>query len=382
MSKVYKLQIENDSPLKSINSFFAKLLSEKVVDSLLVPQEAPTGKTVIQTLVSAEEQVTDANPFAPLLLTNSATMIASLTVDKPKEKIGVVLRSCEIRAMIELAKIRQVNLDNLVIIGMDCLGTYELQTYQKIREKNVDTKTLTEAFLSKTAEAQANLLEGEELREACQGCKYPNPQNTDIAIRFLGCDVKKEIFIHISEENEQMKPEALGLVVQDDVSKWEKASESCREARTKVSDKIIEEVSAQIKDIKGLLEKLEGCRRCYNCRKECPICYCRECIFDSNTFEHTSLQYLNWAQKRGKIRMPTDTLLFHLTRLNHMVVSCVACGQCTSACPNNIPVAKIFKTIGSKVQKVFDYQPGKDIEEEIPQATFKEDEFKEVGETS
>jgi formate dehydrogenase subunit beta len=77
--------------------------------------------------------------------------------------------------------------------------------------------------------------------------------------------------------------------------------------------------------------------------------------------------------------MPTDTLLFHLTRLNHMVISCVACGQCTSACPNNISIAKIFKSIGSKVQGVFEYKPGENPDEEIPQAVFKEDELHEMG---
>jgi hypothetical protein len=31
------------------------------------------------------------------------------------------------------------------------------------------------------------------------------------------------------------------------------------------------------------------------------------------------------------------------------------------------------------VQKVFDYVPGRSLEEELPLATFKEDELKEVG---
>lgn len=62
-----------------------------------------------------------------------------------------------------------------------------------------------------------------------------------------------------------------------------------------------------------------------------------------------------------------------------MVISCVACGQCTSACPNNIPVAKFFKTTGSKVQALFDYKPGRSVDEENPQSTFKEDEFPAAG---
>ena len=77
--------------------------------------------------------------------------------------------------------------------------------------------------------------------------------------------------------------------------------------------------------------------------------------------------------------MPNDTLLFHLTRLNHMVVSCVGCGLCSEACPNDVPVARIFRLVGSRVQKTFDYVPGRSLEEELPLTTFKEAELEEVG---
>ena len=77
--------------------------------------------------------------------------------------------------------------------------------------------------------------------------------------------------------------------------------------------------------------------------------------------------------------MPNDTLLFHLTRLNHMVVACVGCGLCTEACPNNIPVADIFRLVGAQVQKLFDYVPGRSLDEELPLTTFKEEELPDIG---
>ena len=43
-----------------------------------------------------------------------------------QEKLGVVLRSCEIRALVELVKFQQAKLDNALIIGVDCLGTYKV----------------------------------------------------------------------------------------------------------------------------------------------------------------------------------------------------------------------------------------------------------------
>ena len=75
-----------------------------------------------------------------------------------------------------------------------------------------------------------------------------------------------------------------------------------------------------------------------------------------------------------------DTLLFQLTRMNHMSASCVSCGMCTSACPANIPVGSIFSAVGEQVQKVFEYVPGQDVAEALPLITFHPNEWTEVGE--
>jgi formate dehydrogenase subunit beta len=75
--------------------------------------------------------------------------------------------------------------------------------------------------------------------------------------------------------------------------------------------------------------------------------------------------------------MPSDTLLFQLTRMNHMVSSCVGCGMCESACPSDLSLTLMFRAVGEKVQALFDYLPGGSLEEELPVATFKEDEFPE-----
>jgi formate dehydrogenase subunit beta len=87
---------------------------------------------------------------------------------------------------------------------------------------------------------------------------------------------------------------------------------------------------------------------------------------------------LRKAGKKGLLRMPQDTLLFHITRLNHMVSSCVRCGMCEEACPNDLPVARLFCTEAEEVQKIFDYIAGKDPKAALPLATFKEKELEEI----
>jgi formate dehydrogenase subunit beta len=112
----------------------------------------------------------------------------------------------------------------------------------------------------------------------------------------------------------------------------------------------------------------------------CPICYCKTCLFKSPIFDHEPVQYMNWARRKGAYRLPSDTMLFHLTRLNHMVLSCIGCGVCTDACPADLPVAQVFRAMGQDVQLVFEYEPGRSVEEPLPLITFQEDEWTEVGE--
>ena len=130
------------------------------------------------------------------------------------------------------------------------------------------------------------------------------------------------------------------------------------------------------------MEKLSryvaACVNCYNCRVACPVCYCRECVFVTDVFEHEPLQYLGWARRKGALKMPTDTLFYHLTRLAHMSTACVGCGQCSNACPNNIPVMELFRTVAHRTQAAFDYRAGADVADKPPLTEFKEKEFENV----
>lgn len=98
----------------------------------------------------------------------------------------------------------------------------------------------------------------------------------------------------------------------------------------------------------------------------------------TDVFNHDPVQYLRWANRKGGIKMPTDTVFYHMTRIAHMSTSCVGCGQCTNACPNDIPVMELFRTVSYHTQKAFDYEAGRSIEEDIPLSVFHEDELSEV----
>lgn len=368
------LEVKDDLRV-TLTRLMCDLIEKDIVDVLLVPQVVPSGDNVVQTLVRDPDRLNGVDPLAPVLPVNAATLVADLTVTGFEGRLGVVLRSCEIRALIELTKLQQASLDNVIIIGIDCLGTYEVPDYARLaqeREGPVESRGLR-IFEDLRREVE----EGHPpLRTACRMCELPFPENAHLTIGFVGLEAGAGLLISAREE----WAAKLGLTATEIPPGRQEAIDRLVAERTTERDRIFAEFGEKVKDMPSLLAQFSTCIRCHNCMVACPICYCKQCIFRTDTFEHAPAQYRRWVERKGSIRMPTDTLLFQLTRLNHMVTSCVGCGMCESACPSHLPVATIFRTVGQKVQALFDYEPGRSLEDEIPLSTFREDELSYMGE--
>jgi len=280
------------------------------------------------------------------------------------------LRSCEWRALIELTKLQQADLSHLLAIGIDCLGTYEVTDYVAMRRAGLQPERIWEG--ARTGEPA--LLEGYPLRTACQMCEHPVPEGVHIRVGLIGLDYGRELLIESDEDLSLPWPCA-----KTSDSEREKSVATLRERRIATRERMLATWREEVRDIAQLVQAFSTCIRCHNCMVACPICYCKECIFRTPTFDHDSEQYFRWAERKGALRMPADTLLFHLTRLNHMATSCVGCGMCDSACPNHLPVATLFRAVAQRVQALFHYEAGRSLDEEIPLATFREDELQNLG---
>ncbi len=376
MSKSGTLEVKNNDPIETLGLFFRDLLEKEVVGALLIPKKLPSGDGYCQTLIRDPEMLVDVNPLAPTLPVQSARIISHLTIADPGCKVGAVLKSCEIRAVIELVKFLQVKLDKLVLIGVDCLGTYEPSDYAKMSRERGEGVSITGGLLKGAHEGRVEPQDGYDLRLACQICEYPSPQDADIIIGLFGHDTQKEIFIQLRDQLATELAEKGILETSEEGSpSRDQVIERLTEKGIRRRDEVFDAFRSGTKSLQGLMDALSTCIRCHNCMVACPICYCKECVFRTPTLEHKADQFLRWADRKGAVRMPTDTLLFHLIRLSHMVTSCIGCGLCDSACPNGLPVATLFRAVGNRVQGMFDYTPGRSVDEEPPVATFREDEL-------
>jgi formate dehydrogenase subunit beta len=369
------IPVENSAPLTAVRGFLKQLLEAEVVEALLVPMETPAG-SVTPALVADPDLLDAANPLAPVMGLNAAHVAGRVSIREPRGRIGVVLRPCELRALVELVKLKQASLDDILTIGIDCLGTYDVPVYTRM-QADADENDPLVALLA-TAQS-GELAPQEALRDACQMCEKPHVEEADVVLELFGTDLAAGIPVTLSDERAAAVAEKLALDPVDADGRRAEVVERVVAARVQVRDTRLGEMRQRLEQ-EGVEGVLAACVRCHNCMTVCPICYCKTCLFKSPVFDHEPMQYLNWARRKGGYRLPADTMLFHLTRLNHMVLSCVGCGMCTSDCPAELPVGRVFRAIGMQVQEAFDYVPGHSVEDPLPLVTFHEDEWSDIGE--
>ncbi len=373
MATTAKIEIRDGNPVSAIQDFLKMILAEDSIGAVLAPVHLPSGGTPMPTLVTDSDQLDMADPLAPAYPMNSGRMLARLTHGQAGTKIAAVLRSCEIRAFIELVKLNQASADEVLLISADCMGAFGNTDYGDFlgdREPMVATRD----FLSSYDGAG----EGQDVAKACKACEFPSAASADLVIGLAGADLGSYLPVRANTARGEALLNGLGLPDAGDMGANEKALEALVAARTEFRDKMFEETDKVTGSLNDLVNYLSGCINCYNCRVACPVCYCKECVFTTDVFEHKPWQYLNWAKQKGMLKMPTDTVFYHLTRLAHMSTACVGCGQCSNACPNDIPVMELFRTVAARTQAAFDYSPGINSNDPPPLSVFKEKEFPEV----
>jgi formate dehydrogenase subunit beta len=319
-------------------------------------------------------------PIMPISAARMASLITDRTLppNEAQKRVAVVMRPCELRAAVELAKLNQVRYDQLMTVGVDCVGTYEPYDFDRLPESpEAHLDNVLRAASTGCPDPPGDL----SYRHACTICETPVPWNADISIHTIGVDSKNHLLLEVADES---VAERLGLAAGADPSEHQAAtrtlSETRHQRRTEELDRFAEHLRAN-GGSPPMLEEFEQCQRCHNCTVACPICYCKECLFRTATFAHEPRRYFGWASRKGAARLPGDTIAFQLTRLTHVTTSCVGCGLCTSACPAHLPVDTVFQTVARETQGLFGYVPGRDIGEALPAASFRQNEFVTLGES-
>ena len=368
MDKVLKI---NKNVEKGIIDFLKYLLESNKINGVFTLRKLDQNN-VDYALITDVSELDNAVPFFPLMPANAGKMLSHFTLKKPINKpIVAIVRPCELRAFIELVKREQGSLENFLFISSSCGGVFPIKS---VEQDDFDK------YISNYWDTVKNADISTDIRPTCKACEYFTPYNADITVSLIGekkLDKECRIFLNTDKANQAVKGFD-GEISEEDFESSEISS--LLEKRKAEKKKLFDEIHIENLGLEGMVEVFGKCIGCHVCSRVCPICYCILCDFESATYDYIQTDYEKELHKKGGLRLPPDTIFFQIGRLTHMSFSCVGCGMCTDVCPVDIPVAAIFQKTGEETRQLFDYLPGKDVEETIPVMIFKEEEFTELGE--
>lgn len=246
-------------------------------------------------------------------------------VVKRNERMAIVAKGCDTRALLELIKEKQVIRDQIYIIGVPCEGMIDrVRVEAELRNQPIRTVEVREGtFLIIGKDFEKELDIKEFLYPSCQVCIRKNPVIYD---ELVGEEVEESVG--------KTYPDIESFEGLSDEKRWQYFS-----------------------------EEMSRCIRCYACRNACPLCYCTECFVDASN-----------PQWIGKSINESDTALFHIMRAFHLAGRCVECGACERACPLGIDIRKLNRKLSKDVHVLFNYKAGISLDEVAPLATYRPDD--------
>lgn len=293
--------------------------------------------------IDSIQDVKSLNPFTPLMPINTAKLIPDLVTKNSHQKVGALLRPCEMRTLIEMTKQDGLQIDDLLTISIDCLGTLPMDEYQWRVERKGSPKGLAQEALQFSR--QGGIVRY-RYRSACQVCISPEATRADINIGILGLPVRQQIFV--STKNTEVAavlkldqlaeieiPQELLDGHQRVTGRLVQRSENTRERIANGLAELLPENAA------ALIDQLESCGDCASCLDSCPLCD------------------IHYPQKDNQGKWDEKEVM-------RWLISCSGCGICEQACPQHLPLTIIFNHIQSQLAEEFDYQAGFSPDDSLP----------------
>ncbi|MFW9948796.1 MAG: Coenzyme F420 hydrogenase/dehydrogenase, beta subunit C-terminal domain [Candidatus Thorarchaeota archaeon] len=342
------------------------LLKEKIVDKIIGAETRVDKKTqkedrftVSPKVYNKPEDITGF-PLTNLLAygyarTDSAAKYLHKTLEGAiKEKVGVIARPCDTRGIIELAKIKQINLNNLFIIAFEDRGmvinvSREIKKVEDLDpEKVIKEKIGDKGLIVKLEDGNSKEVDL-TIAENCSRCTRKVPVIADLGLSDLVIPIdSNEIILKVYSERGNNVLEKSNISIKD-------VPEDMKSALTQKMKEIKENALAKrAKDLeewdklpqKEKIEKLQACTACGICIRGCPVCYCVDCVLTKKKKEKT-----------------IDNVTYQLTRIAHVADRCVECGNCDNNCPQHLPLSLYFQSLNDSFKDKFKYSAGESVED-------------------
>jgi len=284
-------------------------------------------------------------------------------------RLGVTVKGCDTMGLIELAKRNQVDLDRVILLGVNCGGSVSPVLARKmIREKfEVDPDIVHKEEIDKgqfIIEYEGGHKgikiddledEGYGRRSNCRRCLYKVPRQADLACGnwgVIGEKAGKATFVEVCSEK---GANLLDAAIKAGAVKTEPANPKGIEIRGKVEGAMLnlgnkwrkKDFGALASDLWGTIGRETGrCIKCYSCIENCPVCF------------PVAKDFKGGSRMIASGEVPPNPM-FHLRRFAHISDSCINCGQCEELCPMEIPLALFSHAIRTEGDSAFQPKLGK-----------------------
>ncbi len=344
-------------------------LESGMVDAVLAVKRGVDLYDAVPTLISDPKEIdrTAGSLHCGTLLLSR--LVESYVPSMAGKKLAIVVKGCDMMGILELAKRKRVDLDNVIMVGVNCGGTVSpVKGRRMIAEKyGVDPNTVQKEEIDKGQfiieyEGGHKGISIDELEEAgygrrgnCRRCKVKVPRQADLACGnwgVIGEKTGKATFVEVcSDKGADLLSKAVSanrIAVEPANPKGIEIRGKVEGAMLKLADKWRKKDFTELSPNLWLTIENETarCMKCYACIDKCPVCF------------PVADRMKNGSNMVRPGFLPVDQM-FHLRRLAHISDSCINCGQCEECCPAEIPLALFSHAVRTEGDLYFEPKLGK-----------------------